>query len=387
MTRFTDKFISALKPQLTPYDVREVDGFMVRVQPTGTKTFYYTYKTHGKIKRVRLGKYPGLSLSKARSKHRDLLDKRDAGEPIEPTRDAMTVKDLIDFYLREWAKPNKRSWKEDERILTKDIEPRWGHLPADKITRADVIALLEKIHKRGGRLSNLTLAIIRKMFNFGVERGRLEHSPCHMVKPLAMNVKKDRYLDAAEIKTLWMGLKGAETIDPISRGLLLILATAQRPGEVLGMTWEEIEGRWWTIPAARTKNKRPHRCYLNDMGLALIGEHPKNDAGDEVTGLVLPSPITGREISVQALSKNLRRDRLRPKKERRLDIEHFTPHDLRRTAATLLAESGHQEFLIGKLLNHTNQAVTGIYNRYQYDKELQELAQSLGKRLEEITRT
>ena len=78
-------------------------------------------------------------------------------------RDAPTVAALADEYLEKWAKPRKRSWREDTRILQKDVLPAWGHRKAKDITRRDVIGLLDDIVDRGaGIMANRTLATIRR---------------------------------------------------------------------------------------------------------------------------------------------------------------------------------------------------------------------------------
>jgi integrase len=84
----------------------------------------------------------------------------------------------------------------------------------------------------------------------------------------------------------------------VRRALKLVLVTAQRPGEVIGMHGSEIDGRWWTVPTGRAKNKKAHRVYLTDLALELIGD----TAGE---GYVFPSPrkATGQHISRHALSR------------------------------------------------------------------------------------
>jgi len=109
---------------------------------------------------------------------------------------------------------------------------------------------LESIVERGSpAMSNQTLKIVRKMFNFAVERDILQHTPCTGVKALAPNNSRERTLNEAEIKALWANLDAGIISDEIKRALKLILVTAQRPGEVIGMRAAEIDKRWWTIPS------------------------------------------------------------------------------------------------------------------------------------------
>jgi len=83
---------------------------------------------------------------------------------------------------------------------------------------------------------------------------------------------KDRILTDKEIVTVWRGLETAGMTEEMKRALKLILVTAQRPGEVIGMHSNEIAGDWWTIPADRAKNGKTQRIYLTPTAKWLIGD-------------------------------------------------------------------------------------------------------------------
>jgi integrase len=134
----------------------------------------------------------------------------------------------------------------------------------------------------------------------------------------------------------------------------------------------EIEGEWWTIPAERAKNKRPHRVFLTPLALELIGDSRTwiFSCGAE------PMKTTAAATAVRRMVAR--------KDGKSLDIEPFRPHDLRRTAATHLGALGYGNHLIGSLLNHTDRTVTGIYNRHAYDREKREMLERWEERLREI---
>jgi hypothetical protein len=101
------------------------------------------------------------------------LDLRDDANLLDDKEElkAPTVATLAEEYLEKWAKPRKRSWREDKRILDKDVIPSWGRRKARELTRRDAIKLLDEIVDRGaGIMANRTLATVRKMFNFAVSR-------------------------------------------------------------------------------------------------------------------------------------------------------------------------------------------------------------------------
>ncbi|NVN97429.1 tyrosine-type recombinase/integrase, partial [Candidatus Nomurabacteria bacterium] len=283
----------------------------------------------------------------------------------------------------------------------------WSSRKAEDITKRDIVLLLESIMERGAPImSNLTFAVIRKMFNFAVERDILPHSPANGIKMLAPKVARERVLTEQEIKTLWRTLDAAAMTDEIKRVLKLILVTAQRPGEVVGIHTSEIDGRWWTIPSNRSKNKTTHRVYLTDTALELIGSLKKieKDTSKEIDkGFIFPTPLTKRDQSIdeKALSRAIRNNLAVPlldKKgkplfmadgkratENRLEVEHFTPHDLRRTTATFMAQQGEMNEVIDAIQNHAKQGIIKVYNQYRYEREKQMALESWERKLLHIT--
>jgi site-specific recombinase XerD len=280
---FTDPFIKNLKTTKTMEDIREKtgDGFGVRCYATGTKVFFYVFTFDGKYRYLNLGKYPECSLADARKKHREARAKLDKGiNPLAEKEQAKyermkspTVAELAKEYMNKHAKPFKRDWKKDEGCLNNDVLPAWGNRKASDIKKRDVILLLESIVERGAPVqSNNVLVVARKMFNFAIERDLLEYSPFIGVKPLGPMIVRKRFLSENEIITLWDSIETTGMTGEVKRAIKLILVTAQRPGEVIGIHRREINGHWWVIPAERAKNGREHLVYLSALALELIGD-------------------------------------------------------------------------------------------------------------------
>jgi len=359
-------------------------GLYLRVSPSGGKSFVTLYTFDGKQRWLTIGRFPAMSLATARRKLEEI--QRQIAEGKDPQQakleakaqriKAPTVQEFAEVYLKKWAEPNKKSAKEDRRILEKDVIPRWGKRKLAAITRPEIITLLDEVATRGPIIANRTLAVIRKMFNFAVKRGVLELSPCQHIDAPGKEVSKDRVLSFEEIKALWT----VEFSDITRHALLMILATAQRPGEVAAMRWEEISGDWWTIPAEKAKNGNIHRVFLNDIAKSLLGPIRKR-------GFVFPSRIEGQAINPNALARALRqrKERIRnnPGPEAGLSFD-FTPHDLRRTAASHMASLGTPRRVIAKLLNHAEHDVTAVYDRYGYDREKQIALESWGRKLNQV---
>ncbi|MEI8355586.1 MAG: integrase arm-type DNA-binding domain-containing protein [Deltaproteobacteria bacterium] len=402
--KFTDIYIKNQKPEPTKYYKREAHGFAVKVWPSGVKTWVYIYTFESKRKEMRLGEYPAMKLADARTKYNEAYELhkngRDPGaeerQQKEERRLADTIEDLVKEYIKKHAKVNKRSWKNDERLLNKEVVTIWGDRKAEDIRKRDVVLLLESIVERGSpAMSNQTLKIVRKMFNFAVERDILHHTPCTGVKALAPNNSRERTLNEAEIKALWANLDAGIISDEIKRALKLILVTAQRPGEVIGMRAAEIDKHWWTIPSERAKNGRTHRVYLTNLAVSLIGDTKGKD-------FLFPCPHKKKikQIEAHAVGVAVRRNLAwpvtnkngkplfdtdgNPVTENKLGIEQFTPHDLRRTAATFLAKMGNMDEVIDAVLNHAKQGVIKVYNQYRYDTEKQKALEAWERKLNSI---
>ena len=418
VTTFTDTMIRKLKPDEKKYVLGEGNGFRLRVMPSGVKTWLYVYDFEGKQKQRNLGQYPEISLAVARVKFeadRKLLKNgTDPGEverlKKEERTKAPTVSDLCGEYIKKHAKKVKKSWEEDQRALDVEVITQWGKRKAADIKKRDVVLLLEGIIERGSPvMANRVRALLSKMFNFAVDRDIIEASPCTGIKPLAKETPRDRHLTEAEIQIFWNRLNDEDLIltEDLARALKLILTTAQRPGEVTGMHSREIDGQWWTIPAERSKNGKAHRVFLTGLALQLIGEKkgyifesPKEDEDGK------PKPIDEKGLS-RALRRNIKGQVYRedpakrrngkeyvrapykskelPEDPNRIGVDHFTPHDLRRTAATFMAEGGILEEIVDRVLNHSRRGVTWTYNRYPYEKEIQSALEAWEHKLIAIT--
>jgi integrase len=370
--KFTDRAIKNLKAKNARYELWEGNGFGIRVTPSGTKSWVFVYHHAGRSRRMTLGTYPSMTVAQAHQAHGKALTDLEQG--IDPgaaivrqrrvDRAAPTLGDLATEYLERWAKPRKRSWKEDERILNKDVLPPWRWSKAKEITRSDVIALLDRIVDRGSPIAaNRTLAVVRRLFNFALSRDLVSANPCAQVKPPGKENRRDRVLSPDELRTFWNGLNEASMSAASRIALKLLLVTAQRKGEVISARWEDIDiaGAWWTIPAERSKNGLPHRVPLSRLAISLLAE-ARELAGEEKSPWVFPSPKK-EHIGPTALGHAVRRS------IKDFGLTDFTPHDLRRTTASYMTSIGIPRLVVSKLLNHVEQGVTAIYDRHSYDAD------------------
>jgi integrase len=385
--RLTDAKVKAMRGTAKRRTVWEGGtGFGVRVEPTGTKSFVLWYRFHGKAEGVTLGRYPQMSLSTARAEAAKIREKISKG--LDPkikiqadkraNKEAYSVADLIDEYLEKWAKPNKKSWREDERILKKDVLPVWGRRKAKDLKRRDIVLLIDRIVDRGSPIqANRALATVRKMFNFALSRSILEISPCVGIQAPSKENRRDRMLSDNEIRQFWTKLDQCKMSEGIRLILKLLLVTAQRKGEIAFSEWTEfdLEAGWWTIPKEKSKNTLPHRVPLTGLALHLLNQakNLSNDSRWVFPGRSGDKPITGEAID-HAVRNNLEI----------LEIKIFTPHDCRRTAASGMTGMGIPRLVASQILNHAESGVTAVYDRHSYDNEKRQALEAWSRKLESI---
>jgi len=374
----TDRSVRLLKPRSERYEAWDTltPGFGVRVSPAGRKTFFWLYRFEDRPRRMTFGTYPRLSLTNARArqaKAREMLEEegKDPGSELVKTkranREAPIVNELAEEYIEKWAKPRKRSWKEDERMLKSDVLPFIGRKKAADVTRRDIILILDAVVERGAPISaNRTLAVVRKMFRFCLTRDLIPHNPCEAVDAPAKENQRDRVLNAAEIKKFWQKLENDDIA--ISHAIKLCFVTAK---------WVDLDltSGWWTIPETVAKNNLPHRVPLSPLACRLLKAAKKDSRNAEY---VFPNPSGTGPIKDGAVSKTVRRN------ESVFGLDHFTPHDLRRTAASQMASMGTSRVTIGKILNHVEPGVIRVYDRHSYDQEKRKALNAWGRKLESI---
>lgn len=359
-------------------------GFGVRVEPTGAKTFMLSYRWNKKKEWITLGKYPRMSLAQANTEAAKIKEKLSKGIdpkiPIEEARkadrEAFTVSDLVHEYIEKYAKPKKKSWVVDQRILNKELVSVFGRMKAKDIKRRDIVLLLDKIVERPAPIiANRTLAVIRKMFNFALSRSILESSPCVAIQAPSKENRRDRILSEVEVKAFWERLDVANMTGLTKLALKLQLVTAQRKGEIAGAEWRDIDGGWWTIPKEKAKNGLSHRVPLSPMALELLKQVKELSGGSR---WIFPSKFRPtRHITEPAIDRAVRNNK-------NVFGFHFVPHDLRRTAASLMTGAKIPRLVVSKILNHVEGGVTAVYDRHSYDDEKRQALETWARKLESI---
>lgn len=378
--KLTTRFVDSIKPpksgRVEHWDAG-TPGFGLRVSGSGRKTWVLMFRHRRRLRRLTVGTYPALSLAGARDKAkaalRQVADGHDPAEQKMMECHADTFRDLAEQYIERYAKERKRSWKEDRRALDRDLLPRFGNRKASDIKRREVIDCLEAIKARGAPvLANRTLEIIRRIYNWGIVQEIVEANPCTRIEPPGAKVSRDRVLNDDEIRAIWVTLDQRPL--SIAARFRLMFLTAQRPGEVRHLRWQDVDraAGWWTVPGEITKNRLTHRVPLSARALDVLDQLDRS-GGDE---WAFPSPAGNGPIRSNAKAL---------KRIREASGVQFWAHDIRRTVASrLTGDLGVSRLTVSKILNHVEAGVTATYDRHSYDHEKRQALEAWGQRLDEI---
>jgi integrase len=326
---------------------------------------------HNTTTRVLLGLYPQLSIEKARTRALAVLGQiGDGARPNDEKRKLSketTLGQLFKDYMEKHSKPNKRSWKYDEREIPKFLG-HWFNRKISAISQADVQSLHEKIRENHGLYqANRLLERLRGMYNRARAWGWEGLNPAQGIKKFPEK-SRDRFLLPAEMQKFMKALD--QEPNEVARDYVyLSLYTGARKSNVLAMRWEEIDWhrKVWRIPD--TKNGQPLEVPLTSQAIAILKRRlPKKPA----EWVFASRSTTGHYQD--------------PKKawERILATAKLTDlhiHDLRRTLGSYQAINGASSYIIGKSLGHKSQQSTQVYARLHLDPVRQSVQQAVNAML------
>ncbi len=379
MTKLTNRTVAATRPRDRDVFVwdDELPGFGLRVKPSGVKSYVIQYRNrHNDSRRITIGRHGVIGPEKARRKAKKMLaDVQDGADPAterKDDREAPTVAELAEKYLREHAAPHKkpRSVEEDQRLLRLHVLPALGRKKVAGITRADITGLHHAMRDTPGA-ANRTLALVSKMLNLAEKWGlRPDGSnPCRHVDRYPER-KMERFLSVDELGRLGAVLAEAERTATELRSVIaavrLLMFTGARLGEILNLEWSHVdfERSCLRLPESKTGAKVIH---LNAPALEVLN-------GIERDGS--PWVIAGRDPDKPLV--NLRKPWHRIRKAAGLDNVRL--HDLRHSFASVGAAGGLSLPMIGALLGHTQAATTQRYAHLAADP-LKQAADMIGERI------
>jgi integrase len=441
--RITDTWLRTLKRPKARYDVTtELRGLMVRVHESGVKSFRFRYRHRdatGKSSHriLVLGEYgkAGLSLNEAHEWQRkcqrwltlglDPIEERGKEQAVreQEHHEAGSVAELVEQFVHRKLKgqrwdEERGAWERDEKNKTRPrkrpeaaaallgyFEPpanaprrpkarksslisKYGKVRARELTKRQLVALLDEIVDRGAAVNaNRTYALLKQLFAWAAAKDLVPASPMAGIeRPGGDESARDRVLTGDELRTFWTQLDTADMREPVRLALRVLLLTAQRRGELADAKWAhfDLEERLWTIPVEllksshRRKKPQPHRVPLAPFTVRLL-ESLKGLTGE--SEYVLPA-FASKKSAIPAtermLSRAIRRN------DKHFGLEHFTPHDLRRTAASHMTRLGVPRLHVEKVLNHATGDIAEIYDRHDYAPEKKAALEKWAAHLQEL---
>ena len=380
MTRkLTAKTIENLKPGPQRREISDGgSGLWLVLQPSGVKSWAVRYRYAGRPTKLTLGGWPALTLAAARKGAADALHELARGHDPAAARKAAaltaaaaranTVVAVCEEYLK---RESSRLRTADQRvsILRRLVYPVLGDRPVESIRRSEIVQLMDRIEDSSGqRMADVTLAVLRRIFNWYAARSDNFVPPFvrGMSRQKVAEHRRSRILDDDELRRLW-----AATADeqPFFNFVRLLLLTTARRGEVAGLKWSEVGADGlWTLPAARSKTKTEIVRPLSKAAQAVLAAQPR--VGDYV--------LTSGAAPLRNFSD--------PK--RKLDavagLSSYRLHDLWRTSRSLLSRAGINSDIAERCLGHALPAIRATYDRHRFLDEMAHAFEALATLIERI---
>lgn len=392
----TDTKLRNLKPGDKLYKVNDRDGLYAAVTPAGAISFRYNYSVNGRQETLTIGRYGtgGITLSEARERLNEAKKMVAAGKSParEKARDKARVKDAETFGA--WAEKWLRGYQmadstRDMRksVYARELKKQFGNQKLAEITHEDLRALTDAIVERGAPATAVhTREVVLQVYRWAIERGQKVENPAEMVRPtsIARFEPRDRALAPSEIGLMYRYMDRVGTSPQYRAAIKLLLLTMVRKSELSNATWSEVNfsEALWTIPKERMKRRNPHLVYLSRQALDIFIALKTFAGGSEY---VLPSrydsdvPMSAATLNrVMTLTYQAAQKKGEP-------LAKFGPHDLRRTASTLLHEAGYNTDWIEKCLAHEQKGVRAVYNKAEYREQRAAMLQDWADMIDEWT--
>jgi len=368
ITGLTQRRLETVKPGNDRLEIPDklVPGLYFIVQPSGARSWAVRSRIHGKSIKITLGSFPMLPLAKAREFGREAILAARAGRDPRAERKAArdkaaaattnSLRNVCELYLSREGK-KLRTADQRTRLLERLVFPKLGGRQIDTITRGELITLLDAIEDENGvRTADMTLAVLRKIFNWHAVRDESFRTP--VVRGMARGKPKEaaraRILSDNELRNVWM--TASETQEPFQVFVKFLLLTAARRGEAAGMTWNEFDGSDWVLPASRNKTKVDLLRPLSKAAQELLASVPRFQNCTFVFTTDGKRPLGGFSKFKSEFDKHC-------------GVTDWTLHDLRRTARSLMSRAGVSADHAERCLGHVIAGVRGVYDRHEFHSE------------------
>ena len=337
----------------------------LRLSYGGTRTFSMAYRIGDKQHRLTLGQWPAMQLAEARAAWRDIRDKVARG--VDPALHDEEAGDSFGAVAAKWLRLDQgdnRSRDAVERLLNKDVLPHWQHTSIAKVTKKDVLRLIDAVADRGSPVMARRLhAHLHRLFRWSVGRGIIPTNPMQDLPKIGDETVRNRLLSDDELAAVWTA--AGQLGWPFGAIYRLLILTGARLREIGELRWSEIAGDIIKLEGDRTKNGLPHTIPLSAPALALIEDLHRIGDSDLVFTTNGKAPVSGwskAKVRLDALA----------------NIKDWRVHDLRRAIATGMQKLGVAERVIEACLGHSTASRNGTPARLSGARLRQRKASGVG---------
>ena len=360
----TPRLIERLSKRLpdekaTCYFDTEIKGFLLEHRSSGNGTYYFRYRdAEQKVRLARIGRAEEISLADARARaHAMSKMVTEGGDPkVESHRfkDVPTFGDFVAERYLPYAKTRKRSWETDETMLRNHLLPVFADFRMNRITRSDVVAFHHAVFEKGyaAGTCNRMIVLMKFIYNCAIRWDILppKSNPCDGVEPFEDHGARERYLTTEEVQRLFDELDTNRNVQ-VGQVIRLLLYTGARKREILDARWDEIDfnRRMLTVPAARSKSKKPRHIPLSDAAMELLQALPRQD---DIPWVFFNPKTKKPPVSIFYAWDSIRK---------KVGLGEVRLHDLRHSYASFLVNAGRSLYEVQKLLGHHDPKVTMRY--------------------------
>jgi len=374
MTKLTDLKIKNLIKTGIPIAKSDGNGLTFTLSKNGTPSWVLRYRFGGRQKELTIGRYPDITLAKARELALEARAKIQQGVDVARTKKllarematAKTLRELANDYLSKAQLVLAPStFKQRKHHVNDVILPKLGSLLVREVTTSDIVYLLESISSM--HVASLVLIALSRIFQHGIAKHAALTNPCLGIKASAIcePPSPTRLRLKLSEEELRIALPALPTIGiQNALAIKILLATCVRVSELVKTKWADIdcEKSEWTIPSSNTKTRKGFTIPLPPAVLNWFNELRPYSFG---SSFVLPNRRAGgnKETHILTLTINVALKRLYTKIEA---VRHFTPHDLRSTARSHLTQLGVNIIVAERCLNHSLGGLVEVYDQHDY---------------------
>jgi integrase len=414
----TDREIRNLKSGERLVDQGDSSGLRIKKSTKGITSFFYRYRhpVSNKIKQVKLGVYPELSLAQARVKLLELKAKRASGiDPrffieerktmveercAESSKSILTIENMVELYLTQRIEDRitksgeriagarvRKGQIETRRTLKHDVIDVIGDRDAATLSRKDISELIMRIVDRGAPVqAGSVLRELCLVYEYAIGLDWFSENfsnPAEKAKSTLKqanikltNSRGSRAFSDEELSNFMCWLAESKLSMPVKGVFLLTIWTGCRTGEICTARWENVDLDKGILHLPTTKSGAKRNVQLSRQAVEYLRSIKL------VTGTYLfPSQKTKKAITQNHLTSQTWHLR---KSGDMLDIEHWTPHDLRRTVRTGLARLRIPNEVAEAVLGHAPKGIVGTYNLHHYEEECREALQLWADHMEQL---